>query len=106
MILFCPVATKAPVATTAPAIGAVPPQTPNPTIHSPMTATPNKVGPRVDLGISAYQECSPAEAYDMRYVLLGVQERRSVGAAARSVGRRALSGQNRQHVLALAEGLH
>ena len=55
MILFCPVATKTPDATTAPAIGATLPHTPNPISTTAMTSAPATVGSLVDRGSESYQ---------------------------------------------------
>src|SRR4051794_33311222 len=55
MILFWPVATNTPDATTAPAIGAILPQTPNPISMTAMIRMPPMVGNLVDRGSESYQ---------------------------------------------------
>src|ERR1700694_1510640 len=55
MILFCPVATNTPDATTAPAIGAMLPQTPNPISATARIRMPPTVGTFVDRGRESYQ---------------------------------------------------
>src|SRR5258708_16240669 len=55
MILFCPVATNTPDATTAPAIGAMLPQTPKPISPTAMIRMPPTVGNFVDRGRESYQ---------------------------------------------------
>ena len=55
IVLFCPVVTNTPVAMTAPEIGAVLPQTPNPMIVAATITTPLIVAGRVLRGMSAYQ---------------------------------------------------
>src|SRR4051794_21088855 len=62
MILFCPVTTNTPDATTAPAIGAVLPQTPKPISITAMTRMPPMVGNLVDRGSESYQVPSVAAA--------------------------------------------
>ena len=55
MILFCPVTTNTPEATTAPAIGAMLPQTPKPISTTAMISAPATVGNLVDRGSESYQ---------------------------------------------------
>src|ERR1700730_12442268 len=55
MILFCPVATNTPDATTAPAIGAVLPQTPKPSSATARIRMPPTVGNLVERGRDSYQ---------------------------------------------------
>ncbi len=53
--MFCPVTTNTPDATTAPAIGAMLPQTPNPIVTTAMITAPATVGSLVDRGSESYQ---------------------------------------------------
>src|SRR5690606_29957536 len=106
-ILFCPVATNTPEATTAPAIGAMLPQTPNPMTAAARIRMPAMVGSRVERGSEACHAGStlPTGITPLalrrimaRLRLPSVQDRRPAAI-------RFAAGQQRNDVVAIAERL-
>src|ERR1700722_13166085 len=117
MILFCPVATNTPEATTAPAIGAVLPQTPKPISATARIRMPPTVGHLVDRGRESYQvpsDTAVRAAISLLAITYLVPENpsrplriqwRRLARPARDVGRLA-AGNDGNDLVAGAECLH
>src|ERR1700758_4429199 len=106
MILFWPVATNTPDATTAPAMGAEWPQTPKPVTVTAMTRMPAIVGSQVRRGSDAYQDVS--DDVSRPFLLIGVFRSSSAVQDGRSVGRsvRLAAGDQWNDLVARAERLN